>query len=278
MAKSKEAVYNIKGEKYMIRKKWFLLFVMISICGCSSPSQESSSTSSFLSDLESSSILSTPGSSYTSIGPSSSTSNEIVSSNLPSSFISSSASVVEEYNPDGSLHLPSPTNETKLEWSQTESKYDFTNSFPEGFRYIYGHKILDNPNFYADGGWKITVPNSQARIGLQTPHFQSDLKIEIRLYLSGVFNSNNKVDEDNPWIRIYGFDENGKLTQVKEVLSPVNFYQYANSSNPINFYMSGENVSYLELRFAASPYKGSQCYNFGIKEIGFKTFPYAYED
>ena len=164
-------------------------------------------------------------------------------------------------------------------WGKEETKYSFLESFPEGFHYIYGHRILNQANFYQDTtkGWKISVPNSSARLGFQTPLFVSDLKIEIRLYLSGVYNSNNKVDEDEPWLRVYGFNKKGELTQIKEVECPKNFYNYKNSKTPINFYMSGEDVDYLEVRFTAAPYKGTQCYNFGIKEIGFKTFPYAYD-
>lgn len=42
--------------------------------------------------------------------------------------------------------------------------------------------------------------------------------------------------------------------------------------------MSGEDVTYLEIRFTAPPYKTSQCYNFGIKQIGFKSFSYKYNE
>ena len=193
---------------------------------------------------------------------------------------SSSSSLEDEitYNPDGSQHLPVPQEYVKETWGTQEVKYSFLESFPEGFQYIYGHKILNNPKFYQDNtkGWSISVPNSLARMGVQTPLFDSNLKIEIRLYLTSINPSNNKVDQDQPWVRVYGFNKEGTLTQIKEVECPSNFYNYKNSSNPINFYMSGEDVDYLEIRFTAPPYKGSQCYNFGIKEIGFKTFPYAY--
>lgn len=249
----------------MFKKKWISLIAVLNICGCAgNPSSSSSSI-----------ISSTPATSD--VTPPISTSKPNSSASPSSSSSSSSIENSGDYNPDGSLHLPPPTNEKELNWSQTETKYDFSTAFPLGFQYIYGHKILNNPSFYAAGGWKITIPNSEARMGLQTPRFKSNLKLEIRLYLAGVYNSNNMVDEDNPWIWVYGFNDEGKITQIKEVDTPNNFYNYANNKNPINFYMSGENVSYLEIRFASSPYKGSQCYNFGIKEIGFKIFPYAYE-
>lgn len=198
----------------------------------------------------------------------------------PNQTSSSSSSEDDEitYNPDGSQHLPVPQEHVEETWGTQEVKYSFLESFPGGFQYIYGHKILNQPNFYQDDtkGWKVTIPNSLAQMGVQTPLFESNLKIEIRLYLTGIYNSSNKVDQDQPWVRVYGFNKEGTLTQIKEVECPSNFYNYKNSSNPINFYMSGEDVDYLEIRFTAPPYKGSQCYNFGIKEIGFKTFPYAY--
>lgn len=231
-----------------------------------------------------------PSSSNSNVSPSTSTtitpstmvvtpSTNTITPFTPNQTSSSSSSEDEiTYNPDGSQHLPVPQEHVKETWGTQEVKYSFLESFPEGFQYIYGHKILNQPNFYQDDtkGWKVTIPNSLARMGVQTPLFESNLKIEIRLYLTGIYNSSNKVDQDQPWLRVYGFNKEGTLTQIKEVECPSNFYNYKNSSNPINFYMSGEDVDYLEIRFTAPPYKGSQCYNFGIKEIGFKTFPYAY--
>lgn len=191
---------------------------------------------------------------------------------------SSSYNTSEHYNPDGSKTQPIPQCEVS-DWGQTEKTYDFVDSFPEEFSYIYGHQILKNPTFYAnEGGWKITIPNSSARMGFQTPRFNTDLKIEMRLYIGSINNSNNKIDEDNPFMLIYGFDAKGNLIRTIEIENQTNFYNYKNSSNPLNFYINGENLSYLEVRFTAAPYKGSQCYNFGIKKIGFKTFPYAIKE
>ena len=104
------------------------------------------------------------------------------------------------------------------------------------------------------------------------------MKLEIRLYFTGIFNNNDKVDKDNPWITVYGFNNERKIVQTKYVECPNNFYSLKNNSSPFHFYMSGENVTYLEIRFTAPPYKSSQCYNFGIKQIGFKAFPYKYEE
>lgn len=263
------------------------------MCSCtanlptnSSANNESSFNS--IGDNKSDDILVSTGDDIDSITPSSSinSSNDYSSYNEPSSNVPSNSSISssgsinssetkEEYNPDGSKHQEPPTNNPKLEWSSEESLYDFSSSFPEGFKYIYGHQILKNPAFYSNGGWKITVPNGSARMGFQTPLFESDLKIEIRFYFSEINNNNNKVDEDNPWMTIYGFNEKGIITQTLTVETPSKFSSLENNKTPYNIYMSGENVSYLEVRFTACPYKGTQCYNFGIKSIGFKTFPYS---
>lgn len=291
-----------------MKKRILFLFPILLLSSCQDPdamissSITSAPTSSIKSDepLSSSSTVlpsssSASSSSLTTVVPSTSTTTPTTtplpststiipstSSFVPSTTTIASSSTGEDeiiYNPDGSQRLPVPTSEVKETWGKEETKYSFLESFPEGFHYIYGHRILNQANFYQDTtkGWKISVPNSSARLGFQTPLFVSDLKIEIRLYLSGVYNSNNKVDEDEPWLRVYGFNKKGELTQIKEVECPKNFYNYKNSKTPINFYMSGEDVDYLEVRFTAAPYKGTQCYNFGIKEIGFKTFPYAYD-
>ncbi len=199
--------------------------------------------------------------------------SSLTESDYVSSVKMSGDSSKTSYNPDGSKTLPKPSHIVST-WGQQETIYDFKESFPEEFSYIYGHQILDNPKFYSEGGWKITVPNSSARMGFQTPIFNTDLKIEIRLYIAGIYNSNNKVDDKTPFITLYGFDENGKLIRTLEVENLKNFYNYKNSKTPLNIYFNGENISYMELRFTSSPYKSSQCYNFGINQIGFKTFPY----
>ncbi len=276
----------------MIKNRKYLLLIGLLLCSCTSnPSINSSTNSessfSSLEDVKSDEIFVSTSDEINSTEPSTiiNSSSDYSSYDEPSSSISFNSSIIsngntdssamkEEYNPDGSKHQDPPTNDPKLAWSQEETLYDFSSSFPEGFKYIYGHQILNNPSFYSKGGWKITVPNGSARMGFQTPLFESDLKIEIRFYFSEINNNNNKVDEDNPWITIYGFDEQGKITQTKTEETPSKFSNYENNKTPFNIYISGENVSYLEVRFTACPYKGSQCYNYGIKAIGFKTFPY----
>lgn len=258
-------------------KKSIFIYVSLLLISCNSPlhsnGEESSLSSSSSSEIDTSSILVSDNEDISMSSQSITSSKEVVTSSIEQESTKLSSSESVSYNEDGSAKLPIPTKEVSS-WGQQETKYDFSSQFPEEFSYIYGHKILDNPSFYSKGGWKITFPNSSARMGFQTPLFNSDLKIEIRLYISEINNSNNKVDKDNPFITIYGFDMNGELIRTSKIENVSNFYNYQNSSSPLNFYFNGEGISYLELRFTSAPYKNSQCYNFGINSIGFKTFPY----
>ena len=118
-----------------------------------------------------------PSSSNSNVSPSTSTtitpstmvvtpSTNTITPFTPNQTSSSSSSEDEiTYNPDGSQHLPVPQEHVKETWGTQEVKYSFLESFPEGFQYIYGHKILNQPNFYQDGtkGWKVTIDGKEAK-------------------------------------------------------------------------------------------------------------------
>ena len=208
--------------------------------------------------------------------PNSSSSSSKVSSNIsskPNSSSSSSSNKVETYNPDGTVKLPLPTYSINSTWGQNGKFYEIDNSFPEGFSCIWGKQIIDEPVCYASGSWKITYPNTGTRMGFQSPLFEEDLKLEIWFTVSEIHGNTDKLDKDNPWIRIYGYSNDGKLIRTKDIESPNSFnkgrYHYA---------FNGEGVNYFEIRFLSQPHKGTDCYNFGISEIGVKSFPYAYND
>ena len=248
-------------------KKYLFLSTILIICACSTNLISSSNSTSKISDnISSEEIVSSSNNSIinsVSTSSSSSIKNSTSTSSSSSSMITSKTDE-DKYNPDGSKLLPLPTSSLDEVWNENETLYDFQSSFPNGFNYIHGHQIVKTPKFYDNDekGWKITFPNTGARLGLQTPFFVS----------------NDKVDENHPWITVYGFNNERKIVQTKYVECPNNFYSLKNNSSPFHFYMSGEGVTYLEIRFTAPPYKSSQCYNFGIKQIGFKAFPYKYEE
>jgi len=222
-----------------------------------------------------SSLIKDSDSSSTSITSSVSSSlNKESSSTKESSVVSSIISnKVETYNPDGTVKLPVPKKSLNSTWGQNGKFFDINNSFPDEFSCIYGKQIIDTPPYYATGNWKITYPNSGTRMGFQSPLFEEDLKLEVWFTVDEIHGNSDKLDQTNPWIRIYGFSKDGTLLTTKEIESPSSF-----TEREYHYAFNGEGVNYFELRFMSQPHKGTKCYNFGISQIGVKSFPYPYND
>lgn len=213
-------------------------------------------------------------SSFSSYSNSSSSSIKVSTSSSYKPQVSSSTNnKVETYNPDGTVKLPIPNYSINSTWGQNGKFYEIDNLFPEGFSCIWGKQIIDEPVCYASGSWKITYPNTGTRMGFQSPLFEEDLKLEIWFSVSEIHGNTDKLDEDNPWIRIYGYSSEGKLIRTKDIESPNKF-----TERRYNYAFNGEGVNYFEIRFLSQPHEGTKCYNFGISEIGVKSFPYAYND
>ena len=274
-------------------KKSFILFVaasllFVSSCGAKKGISGNSSFSSYLSSISSSTSGET--SSYT-VNSNIVTSNEESnSSSLVTSFTSSEAitsssiDVVSSTslntpsgtNPDGGgQRLPLPTNiDDKYEIGQdnkTMTTFAFENSsLPKYFRYIYGNNFVKG-NYYADGSAKFSS-STAAKQGFQTGYFISNKKLEIRIHVGNLYNSNdgNKIDKDLPVMSIYGFSEDGTLLQQVYI----NEINKNNENNYIRTYMVGNDVAYLEFRFMQLPYKGSQAYNISLKGISLIAWPY----
>lgn len=274
-------------------KKSFILFVaasllFVSSCGAKKGISGNSSFSSYLSSISSS--TSGENSSYT-INSNIVTSNEETnSSSLVTSFTSSEAitsssiDVVSSTslntpsgtNPDGGgQRLPLPTNiDDKYEIGQdnkTMTTFAFENSsLPKYFRYIYGNNFVKG-NYYADGSAKFSS-STAAKQGFQTGYFIGNKKLEIRIHVGKLYNSNdgNKIDKDLPVMSIYGFSEDGTLLQQVYI----NEINKDNENKYIRTYMAGNDVAYLEFRFMQLPYKGSQAYNISLKGISLIAWPY----
>lgn len=155
--------------------------------------------------------------------------------------------------------------------NQTMTTFAFENSsLPKYFRYIYGNNFVKG-NYYADGSAKFSSSIS-AKQGFQTGYFIGNKKLEIRIHIGNLYNSNdgNKIDKDSPVMSIYGFSEDGTLEQ-KVYIDQIN---KNNENSYIRTYMVGTNVSYLEFRFMQLPYKGSQAYNISLKGISLIAWPY----
>lgn len=150
--------------------------------------------------------------------------------------------------------------------------FDFYNSIPEYWSYIQGNnKVNSRGDFYAEsagGGFKF----SQLYYGLQTPVLTSWVKTEVRLSISKVANNSQKKDEGEPIFHIYGYDITGHVVETQYIEQGTITAQ--SEGKEIKFYIRNEDVAYFELRLNAFPYKGSQCYNFGVDEISIKGWEY----
>lgn len=278
-------------------KKSFILFVaasllFVSSCGAKKSISGNSSFSSYLSSISSSTSGET--SSYT-VNSNIVTSNEETSSSSSLSSIISSETITSSSidvvsstslntpsgtNPDGGgQRLPLPTNiDDKYEIGQdnkTMTTFAFENSsLPKYFRYIYGNNFVKG-NYYADGSAKFSS-STAAKQGFQTGYFIGNKKLEIRIHVGNLYNSNdgNKIDKNSPVMSIYGFSEDGTLLQqvyIKEI-------NKNNENNYIRTYMAGNDVAYLEFRFMQLPYKGSQAYNISLKGISLIAWPYELQE
>ena len=274
-------------------KKSFILFVaasllFVSSCGAKKSISGNSSFSSYLSSISSSTscevssntinsnIVTSSEESNSSSLVTSFTSSEAITSSSIDIVSSTSLNSPSGTNPDGGgQRLPLPTNiDDKYEIGQdnkTMTTFAFENSsLPKYFRYIYGNNFVKG-NYYADGSAKFSS-STAAKQGFQTGYFIGNKKLEIRIHVGNLYNSNdgNKIDKDLPVMSIYGFSEDGTLLQqvyIKEI-------NKNNENNYIRTYMAGNDVAYLEFRFMQLPYKGSQAYNISLKGISLIAWPY----
>ena len=274
-------------------KKSFILFVaasllFVSSCGAKKGISGNSSFSSYLSSISSSTsgevssntinsnIVTSSEESNSSSLVTSFTSSEAITSSSIDVVSSTSLNSPSGTNPDGGgQRLPLPTNiDDKYEIGQdnkTMTTFAFENSsLPKYFRYIYGNNFVKG-NYYADGSAKFSS-STAAKQGFQTGYFIGNKKLEIRIHVGNLYNSNdgNKIDKDLPVMSIYGFSEDGTLLQ-KVYINEIN---KDNENKYIKTYMAGNDVAYLEFRFMQLPYKGSQAYNISLKGISLIAWPY----
>ena len=274
-------------------KKSFILFVaasllFVSSCGAKKGISGNSSFSSYLSSISSSTsgevssntinsniVTSSEESNSSSLVTSFSSSEAITSSSIDV-VSSTSINTPSGTNPDGGgQRLPLPTNiDDKYEIGQdnkTMTTFAFENSsLPKYFRYIYGNNFVKG-NYYADGSAKFSS-STAAKQGFQTGYFIGNKKLEIRIHVGNLYNSNdgNKIDKDLPVMSIYGFSEDGTLLQQVYI----NEINKDSENKYIRTYIAGNDVAYLEFRFMQLPYKGSQAYNISLKGISLIAWPY----
>ncbi len=243
--------------------------------GDSLPPSHSVSTSDRVSQGDSQSVGQNTSQSSVSAAPSNSPSNSVNSS---SSSVSSSVAM-------GDSIYPIPTNKNNKFSigdmnNRTYLPLENVDNVSENINFIYGKNIVKSSsiNFYsttAGGGVKMhTNANQTTYYGFQTQMFEDNwLKLEIDIHIGTMETNSKKVDEDRPVFTINAYDENGKLvsTSIRE-----NF-DMGMKNHDLRIYLSGVNVSYLEILNTNLPYKGSQSYNFAVTGITLTGFPYEYK-
>lgn len=149
--------------------------------------------------------------------------------------------------------------------------YDLKSSLPEYFSYIQGNNKVNNCfDFYQseDGGFKF----SKLYYGLQTPLLTSWKKVEVRLRISDVRNNSQKLDENAPIFHVYSYDKNGNYLQNDPIAQGK--ITMKTKGSELSFYIRNIDMAYFEIRLNAYPYKGSQCYNFGVNQVSVKGWNY----
>lgn len=174
--------------------------------------------------------------------------------------------------PIGNTSVAGPKNTTPVDITDWVN-YDFYSSLPPYWSFIMGNNKKDtSSDFYAEssgGGFKF----SRVNYGLQSPLLNSWLKTEVRLTVSQVHNNSQNANQykGQPIFHIYSYDSNGYYLGMQPYDQRTSF---ANTKE-ISFYIANPNMAYFEIRLKSHPYKGSQCYNFGVSEISIKGWPYG---
>lgn len=176
-------------------------------------------------------------------------------------------------NPDGSKTLDMPDQSYGVSDIAEWVNYDFTSpaTFPSSFRSIYGNNF-NQPDFYAEsagGGLKINK-NENAKKGFQTGYFTPFVKLEVRINIGSMNNSGKKVNEKDPAMTIYGFDNNGLIVATELVDN----FDKNKEGGYVRVYLRNINITYLEVRCTNLPYKGSQVYNYAISGLSLKGWIY----
>ncbi len=143
---------------------------------------------------------------------------------------------------------------------------------PLDFRHIYGNNFT-NANFYSNNGNGYAIKFDQLYKGIQSPLLTPFKKIEVRLTINPVTNNSQKsTSQKDDVLHIYGYNNNREVVETNYVTQGSITAQKENSE--LKFYLKNIEITYFEVRLNAFPYKGSQCYNFGISKISIKGWPY----
>lgn len=259
----------------MKKKSLLLLICFLFSCSSNTTSVFGSFSNSIITTLENvtTSVITTSTSS--SNGNSKNTINKTTSSSIVVSNDESSINRPQGSNPDGGgLRMPIPENKNNKisigNDNSSMSEFSFINGMPQYFRAIHGNQFSKG-SYYANGEFKISI-TTPAKQGFQTGMFITNLKLEIRILIGQMNNSNdgNKIDKDIPVLSIYGFAENGDFVRAKYI----DEITKNDENSYVKTYMDGTDIAYLEVRAMQLPYKGSQSYNMGLRGLQMIAWPY----
>lgn len=172
------------------------------------------------------------------------------SSNLRNS---SSISMIEDIK---LMPLPMNLNE-KLE-IHSKQEFSFFNSLPNFFRYIDNSEFV-LPKFLDEniGGGIEFDENYNPNKGIQTGFFTSYSHLELTLQIGEFFNCKQEVNANEPILKIYALNEEGKIVDFSYVSSITK-----NSEKVIQF--QNVEISYLEIYINNLPYRLEQVYHFQL--------------
>lgn len=233
---------------------------------------EEEATSEVISSEEKESSSKTSSSEQKSSSKETTSSEQKTSSETKTSSSKSQSSIDETEEtmlPIGNRTVSAPGNKDSKDDLTNWVDYEFDGSLPTNWSFISGNNKVSNAPFYADGSVKF----AHLYYGLQTPMFNSWEKLEIRFHVSQVNNSSDSKKADQPIFHIYGYDESGKFISTDYLEQ--GSITTATAGNYTRVYVCNPNIAYLEFRLNANPYKGSQCYNFGLNKISMKGWPYS---
>ncbi|MEG0978019.1 MAG: hypothetical protein RSD40_00025 [Bacilli bacterium] len=190
-------------------------------------------------------------------------------------------SIPTDPTPDNSPRLAIPTNiDNKLILENNiRQTFEFKNDIiPDNWRTIFGYKFGKVPQYAESYGYglEFKISNSGAGRGIQSPMFTCSLKLEIDLEIGKLSNSNNVVspNDKRPVFSVYGFSSTGQFIRSVDLFT----LDKGNENHSKKLYMSGVDISYLEIKMLRNPYKSQQAYNCQLLGISLVSYPYEYKE
>lgn len=174
----------------------------------------------------------------------------------------------DETLPIGNRVIGGPNNLSTPDDIASGKVYDLSSSLPANFSYIQGNnKVNACSDFYSEsagGGFKF----SHLWYGFQSSAFTGYKYVDFTIHITSVNNKSGTPDVDKDVLHIYGYNSKEECILQKNIAQGVITKQTENSD--ITITIQNDAMNYFEFRLNANPYKGTQCYNFGMGSITVK--------